>query len=66
MERLVKDLNASATISQHFLDIEVAKVRSSISSFNNLVPRFRSTLRVSKLHIMSHLVRLINVSTGGY
>ncbi|KAF7796521.1 hypothetical protein EIP86_007700 [Pleurotus ostreatoroseus] len=46
MERLVKDLCSSGTISQHYLDTESEDVKSSISSFSNLVPRFRSTLRV--------------------
>ena len=48
MERLIKDLIISDTISQNFLDFEVEAAKESISSFTNLVPRFRSTLRVSE------------------
>ena len=47
MERLIKDLATSDAISQNFLESEVEMVKNSISSFSNLVPKFRSTLRVS-------------------
>lgn len=47
MERLIKDLCVSTMISQNFLDDEAETARTSISSFSSLVPRFRSTLRVS-------------------
>lgn len=46
MERLIKELCASTLVVQNFLDEEVEQVKNSISSFTNLVPRFRSTLRV--------------------
>ena len=47
MERLIKELHTSPAITQNFLESEVEQVKASISSFTNLVPRFRSTLRVS-------------------
>ena len=47
MERLIRDFVGSQTISQNFLDFEVSTVRESLSSFTTLVPKFRSTLRVS-------------------
>lgn len=46
MERLAKDLSQSAHIPQHFLDSEIDAVRASLNGFVNLVPKFRSTLRV--------------------
>jgi len=46
MERLIRDFAGSQTVSQNFLDLEVATVRENLSSFTTLVPKFRSTLRV--------------------
>ncbi|KAI0693895.1 COG4-domain-containing protein [Cytidiella melzeri] len=57
MERLIKDLVTSDAISQNFLDSEVEAVRSSISSFTNLVPRFRSTLRAGIEQLFNQLLR---------
>ena len=47
MERLVKDLSQSTLISHHFVEAEVDTVKNSLSSFLSLVPKYRSTLRVS-------------------
>ncbi len=47
MERLIKDLCTSSSIIQNFLEPETESAKSSMASFNNLIPRFRSTLRVS-------------------
>lgn len=60
MERLIRDLCSSATITQHYLDSERDDVKSSISAFSNSVPRFRSTLRVSS----QFELRLILLSFG--
>ena len=49
MERLTKELCSSTLVSQNFLEDEVEQVKNSIMSFNNLVPRFRSTLRVRQV-----------------
>ncbi|KAI0811103.1 COG4-domain-containing protein [Irpex lacteus] len=57
MERLVKDLVTSDIISQNFLDSEVDAVKNSISSFSNLVPRFRSTLRAGIEQLFNQLLR---------
>ena len=51
MERLIKDLLQSNLIPQHFMDSEVEQVRTSLSLFMNLVPKYRSTLRVSSLWV---------------
>lgn len=47
MERLVTDLSQSTLISQHFLESEIDAVKNSLGLFLNLVPKYRSTLRVS-------------------
>ncbi|KAI0340154.1 COG4-domain-containing protein [Trametopsis cervina] len=57
MERLIKDLVASDAIAQNFLDAEVEAVKTSISSFTNLVPRFRSTLRAGIEQLFNQLLR---------
>lgn len=49
MERLVKDLSQSVLVSQNFLDPEVETVKGSLASFLNLVPKYRSTLRVRQV-----------------
>lgn len=58
MERLIKELCSSVAITQNFMDSEVDQVKNSISSFTNLVPRFRSTLRVSERHYLVFKVDL--------
>ncbi|KAH9857731.1 COG4-domain-containing protein [Lenzites betulinus] len=57
MERLVKDLAQSPLIPQHFLDSEVDLVRTSLNSFMNLVPKFRSTLRAGVEQLFNQLLR---------
>ncbi|KAL6309196.1 COG4-domain-containing protein [Sparassis latifolia] len=57
MERLVKELCGSALVTQHFLDAEVESVKNSLSSFNNLVPKFRSTLRAGVEQLFNQLMR---------
>ncbi|GJE97920.1 COG4-domain-containing protein [Phanerochaete sordida] len=57
MERLTKELCASTLISQNFLDSEADAVRDAITSFNNLVPRFRSTLRAGVEQLFNQLLR---------
>ncbi|KAH9923986.1 COG4-domain-containing protein [Epithele typhae] len=47
MERLIKDIQSSTLIPQHFMDMEAAKVKDSLALFLNLVPKYRSTLRVT-------------------
>ena len=47
MERLVKELVASSLITQFYLESEVDGVKASVSSFNLLIAKFRSALRVS-------------------
>ena len=46
MERLVKELGASQLISQSFLETEVDEAKENLASLSNIIPRFRSTLRV--------------------
>lgn len=58
MERLIKDLVSAPTISQGFLIEEAPIAKSSISAFNNLVPKFRSVLRVRSVYPFVHF-RLI-------
>lgn len=48
MERLIRDLASSPAIIQNFLYSEVETVKESIQSMNNLIPRFRSILRVRR------------------
>ncbi|TFK93127.1 COG4-domain-containing protein [Polyporus arcularius HHB13444] len=57
MERLVKDLTHSASIPQHFLDSEIETVKSSLNSFMNLVPKYRSTLRAGVEQLFNQLLR---------
>lgn len=47
MDRLVKDLLSASAISQNFLESEVSRVRTNISTLLELVPQFQSVLRVS-------------------
>lgn len=49
MERLVKDISASSSLSQYFMDKERSDVSSFISSFLAVVPKFRSTLKVGDI-----------------
>ena len=49
MERLVKELLASSLVTQFYLESEVDGVRASVTSFNLLIAKFRSALRVSPL-----------------
>ena len=53
MERLVKDLSQSMLVSQHFLGSEVDNVKNSLNTFINLVPKYRSTLRVRCLSYLA-------------
>ncbi|TBU29088.1 COG4-domain-containing protein [Dichomitus squalens] len=57
MERLVKDVSQSVSISQHFLESEVETVKGSLSSFMNLVPKYRSTLRAGVEQLFNQLLR---------
>ncbi|KAI0075820.1 COG4-domain-containing protein [Panus rudis PR-1116 ss-1] len=57
MDRLIRDLCTSTMITQNFLESEVESVRESISSFNNLIPRFRSTLRAGIEQLFNQLLR---------
>ncbi|CAL1703812.1 unnamed protein product [Somion occarium] len=57
MERLIRDLSSSSMISQNFLDLEELSVKKSISGFNNLLPRFRSTLRAGIEQLFNQLLR---------
>ena len=43
----MKDLSQSPLISQHFLESETDAIKNSLGSFLNLVPKYRSTLKVS-------------------
>ncbi|KAH9951407.1 COG4-domain-containing protein [Amylocystis lapponica] len=56
MDRLVKEL-CSSTLVQNFLDVEVTSVQNSITSFMNLVPKFRSTLRAGVEQLFNQLMR---------
>ncbi|KAJ3558060.1 hypothetical protein NM688_g1138 [Phlebia brevispora] len=57
MERLIRDLCNSTAVAQNFLDSEGESVKTSISSFSNLVPRFRSTLRAGIEQLFNQLLR---------
>ncbi|EKM55831.1 uncharacterized protein PHACADRAFT_209352 [Phanerochaete carnosa HHB-10118-sp] len=57
MERLTRELCSSTLITQNFLDSEADQVKDAISSFNNLVPRFRSTLRAGIEQLFNQLLR---------
>jgi len=49
MERLIKDLTNSPVIPQNYLPDEIKTVKSSLASFNTLVQKFRSILRVRNI-----------------
>ncbi|KAK7693068.1 hypothetical protein QCA50_002633 [Cerrena zonata] len=57
MERLIKELSGSTMITQNFLEQEEEAVKKSISGFNNLIPRFRSTLRAGIEQLFNQLLR---------
>ncbi|ETW85599.1 hypothetical protein HETIRDRAFT_470679 [Heterobasidion irregulare TC 32-1] len=57
MERLVRDLLASSTITQNFLASEVDLATNSISSLTMLVPKFRSILRAGVEQLFNQLLR---------
>ena len=57
MDRLVKDLLGAPAIPQSFPAGEVEAVRTSISSFSNMVPKFQSTLRVGVEQLFNQLLR---------
>lgn len=57
MDRLVKDLLGAPAIPQTFPTGEVEAVRTSISSFSNMVPKFQSTLRVGVEQLFNQLLR---------
>jgi hypothetical protein len=57
MDRLVKDLLGAPAIPQTFPAGEVEGVRTSISSFLNMVPKFQSTLRVGVEQLFNQLLR---------
>lgn len=42
----MKELGASQLISQSFLETEVDEAKENLASLSNVIPRFRSTLRV--------------------
>ena len=63
MERLIKDLVSAPTIPQSFLIEEVPTAKSCISAFNNLVPKFRSMLRVSPINFLFALGAVISLIT---
>ncbi len=63
MERLVKDLSQSTLVSQHFLESEIDAVKNSLGLFLNLVPKYRSTLRVSTMPQIK-VPSIINDSVG--
>lgn len=52
MERLIRDISGSQTLSQNFLESELDSVKESVYSFTTLVPKFRSTLRVRNLECL--------------
>ena len=57
MDRLVKDLLGAPAIPQTFPAGEVEAVRTSVSSFSNMVPKFQSTLRVGVEQLFNQLLR---------
>ncbi|KAL4246511.1 Conserved oligomeric Golgi complex subunit 4 [Abortiporus biennis] len=57
MERLIRDITSSELVSQHFLERDVESVRKYISSFNNVIPRFRSILRAGIEQLFNQLLR---------
>ncbi|CCM06080.1 uncharacterized protein FIBRA_08327 [Fibroporia radiculosa] len=57
MERLVKEIAASTLVAQYFLDTEQETVKSSVLSFNSLVPKFRSALRAGVEQLFNQLMR---------
>ncbi|TCD62614.1 hypothetical protein EIP91_006628 [Steccherinum ochraceum] len=57
MERLVKELGSSQSISQSFLDDEVSEAGENVSSLANVIPRFRSTLRAGVEQLFNQLLR---------
>jgi hypothetical protein len=57
MERLVKDLLTASVIPQSFPAEEVEAVRTSISSFSSIVPKFQSILRVGVEQLFNQLLR---------
>ncbi|KAI9456239.1 COG4-domain-containing protein [Lactarius psammicola] len=57
MDRLVKDLLAAPVILQSFSAEEVDAVRTSISSFSSIVPKFQSILRVGVEQLFNQLLR---------
>ncbi|KZT09882.1 COG4-domain-containing protein [Laetiporus sulphureus 93-53] len=57
MERLVKELNTSALVTQYYLETEAESVKRSLSSFLHLVPRFRSALRAGVEQLFNQLMR---------
>jgi len=63
MDRLVKDILSSSTISQNFLDDESGNVKAYISGLLELIPRFQS---IQKARLMSFLWhdRFIDSFTG--
>ncbi|EMD34512.1 hypothetical protein CERSUDRAFT_117357 [Gelatoporia subvermispora B] len=57
MERLVKDICSSTAISQNYINADVETVKSGVSSFMNIVPKFRSTLRNGVEQLFNQLLR---------
>jgi hypothetical protein len=64
MERLIRDVVSSQVLSQNFLESEISGVKESISSFTTLVPKFRSTLRVSIISTFSERELILELKTG--
>jgi hypothetical protein len=52
LERLMRDMGASQTITQHFIDEDQLTVKSDLASFANLTVKLRSTLRVRPISIL--------------
>ncbi|KAJ7764494.1 COG4 transport protein-domain-containing protein [Mycena maculata] len=57
LERLTRDLVANPTINQHFLDVEQPIVKDHITSFSNMVAKFRSALRSGVEQLFNQLMR---------
>ncbi|KAF7359494.1 Cog4 domain-containing protein [Mycena sanguinolenta] len=68
LERLTRDLAASPTSTQHFLDNQHPAVKNHITIFSNLVAKFRSALRSGIEQLFNQLMRpkLRNLITEVY
>ncbi|KZT28621.1 COG4-domain-containing protein [Neolentinus lepideus HHB14362 ss-1] len=57
MDRLIKDVQASNTVSQAFLDNEVPDVINTITSLSILASKYKSTLRAGIEQLFNQLIR---------